>query len=87
MSAFRIGDLVIVTKPSTCCGNANYVGTVFVISALRNILGQCRNCKSLVDASVADGINVFPVNVQRLTKVDPPFIEENRISKSEASHA
>ena len=40
----RPGDLVMVVKPTPCCGGARRVGKLFVAGKIRNIYGICPQC-------------------------------------------
>ena len=68
------GDLVMVVRPTSCCGVANY-GTTFVVAKYAdNVMGRCDCCGYI---ELRDGVWVeypdggaYPVS--RLKKIDPP---------------
>jgi hypothetical protein len=45
LSAIKTGDLVVVVKPSLCCGNTKHLGTVVRVADVQHIDGRpCRYC-------------------------------------------
>lgn len=43
-----VGDLVVVVKPTPCCGNTNALGLHFVVKEIRPAIGRyhCEHCKT-----------------------------------------
>ncbi|MCI2809366.1 hypothetical protein [Eoetvoesiella caeni] len=68
------GDLVMVVKPTECCGLAVGLGAIFRVERTLSGRGNCGHCqKKLGAVSVAfghKGTTVFPF--RSLKKIDPP---------------
>lgn len=68
---FKPGDLVMVVKPTLCCGNTKKIGTSFVVSELSDRLGSCPYCGHISDEMAAnDGVFANFIT-RRLIKIDP----------------
>lgn len=68
------GDLVMVVKPSPCCGNTSAIGRVFrVLEERISGKGMCIHCYSIStgDRALIGDINRY-VLFTRLIKIDPP---------------
>lgn len=72
MSAIKPGDLVMVVKPSPCCGNVSVVGRIFSVKSIISAYSYCIYClESESDNPVAD-VGVGAISLSRLKKIDPP---------------
>jgi hypothetical protein len=40
----KVGDLVVVVKPTPCCGNHGHIGTIFQVARLVHLEGRCNWC-------------------------------------------
>ncbi len=68
----KAGDLVMVTKPTPCCGADEIPGSrVFVAGIVRSAFGFCGHCGLMGDAVVTDHPAGFLLLVCRLTKIVP----------------
>lgn len=69
----KTGDLVVVVKPTVCCGNDSAVGKIFQVGKIESMVGQCVHCGSVAQdfgAEVADEpTRLF--RASRLKKIDP----------------
>jgi hypothetical protein len=78
MSAIKAGDLVMVVRPTPCCGNPVFMGHAFVVSAVLELTGRCGVCgyraTKLIafDESRADSVTRY--SAERLLKIDPPAL-------------
>ena len=76
----KVGDLVMVVKPMSCCGRSRALGHIFRVAGFGPIrgfsgYGRCAYCgtRAPVHASAVqhpDGKATFDRN--RLIKIDPP---------------
>lgn len=74
----KAGDLVMVVRPSPCCGDTTYVGRVFVAGVVERAILGCKLCGSedLVmcvenGAVWPDGVAVA-IETECLIRIDPP---------------
>lgn len=77
------GDLVMVVKPSLCCGNHAIVGVPFIVAGMTAEEIPCHHCKKPIvglKAMNADGTPSFPwswpVPITRLKRIDPPALKD-----------
>lgn len=73
------GDLVMVVKPTPCCGNAGSLGRVFRVGSLRAFTGWCLRCGLRGDPSVDVALphrSLEGAQLSRLIKIDPPALPE-----------
>lgn len=78
--SIKPGDLVMVVRPTTCCGSAHNLGKIgTIISKVTNPNGvQCTNC-----GHWSDGNGYFRISYGRsheacrLKKIDPPALDES----------
>lgn len=71
----KVGDLVVVVKPTLCCGNRKRLGAIFRITEFRDGSSLCHGCgrhSSQVDAMGFGGNHCF--SLERL-RVIPPLNE------------
>lgn len=68
----KSGDLVMVVKPSPCCGNCAAIGRIFTVKAVEVEHGRCGHCKTMsILARVTTEDNQY-IQLIRLKKIDPP---------------
>jgi hypothetical protein len=77
MSAIKVGDLVMVVKPSVCCGSGDDIGQLFISGETYSGIGICGACgnNGEVNAVWKDADNVKELS--RLIKIDPPALPES----------
>jgi hypothetical protein len=44
VSDIRVGDFVVVFKPTPCCENPSLIGTIFLVARLVHLEGRCNWC-------------------------------------------
>jgi hypothetical protein len=77
-SDIKVGDLVMVIRATSCCGNSGAVGTVGIVEKIyHGCLAQCFYCKSLLRAKSDAMINGYGYDTYRLKKIDPPALDES----------
>lgn len=77
MSVIKVGDLVMVIRPTPCCGNSRSIGTVGTVKKVyHGALAQCYYCKSLLRAEADAMIEGYGYDISRLKKIDPPALDE-----------
>jgi len=83
----KVGDLVRIAFPSSCCGWIGDVGDYFVVSELKNSLWTCRSCKTIRIGVRAlghpDGGGANPIVLKRI----PPLSELDATETKEELHA
>jgi hypothetical protein len=73
MSDIKVGDLVMVVRPTSCCGRpGKSMGRIFVVTVLDGGRRRCLQCGQISDGVIAGGDNVIPASVERLKRIDPP---------------
>lgn len=73
MSAINPGDLVIVVKPSACCGSVKVIGVVFQPDEVSPGFGRCGECGTeSVGVSAREPASGKWIYTSRLKKIDPP---------------
>ena len=79
MSDIKAGDVVMVVKPTPCCGSKNKIGFAFrVVSVIRLADGQCWGCGKRFSATIADVEGGgFGPQLSRLIRIDPPALPES----------
>ena len=79
MSEIKKGDLVMVVKPTPCCGNTDRVGLTFTVREVgRAKRPYCFYCGVLSDELAAAGGIDAVYRLSRLKKIDPPAEGETR---------
>lgn len=70
--SIKAGDLVMVVKPSPCCGSVDDVGRIFTVEIVELYEGVCTSCNFASESTDAiDGNDLgFPLGC--LKKIDPP---------------
>ncbi|MAL01186.1 MAG: hypothetical protein CL536_03415 [Alcaligenaceae bacterium] len=73
------GDLVMVVKPTPCCGNRVSVGRLFPVEIIGFGNGRCILCGAgFPDTCFAAGQDRIGYHLNRLKKLNPPADEESR---------
>ena len=67
----KTGDLVIVARPSPCCGNENSLGRAFVVGRVWLGTGCCHYCKESGRGMITDLSNEGSVLLSRVEKIEP----------------
>lgn len=70
------GDLVMVVKPTPCCGRLDNIGKVFQVGEVRNNTGICVYCGHSTTALRAILNHKSAILSIRLIKLNPPSDEE-----------
>jgi hypothetical protein len=71
---FKPGDLVMVVKPSDCCGSARNVGRIYTVDGyMPSNLSCCGGCGMIVDtlSSLVSVGQRRSVDEHRIIKIDP----------------
>lgn len=72
--SIKAGDLVMVVRPSTCCGDSSGMGEIFQARAAEiRARGKCMVCQSVITDYFGvqkEGRRWFQAG--RLKKIDPP---------------
>lgn len=72
------GDLVMVVRPTLCCGNASSIGTVGIAGSMAtydwSICHYCQHIHNEVSSEVLVG--EYSYEMVRLKKIDPPALAE-----------
>jgi hypothetical protein len=76
MSDIKVGDLVMVVKPSACCGRLDFIGKTFIALEFKIGLSNCVYCGHREDRTNIVG-GEFMFHIHRLIKIDPPALPES----------
>lgn len=68
----KTGDLVMVVKPTPCCGNNTGVGVIGAVSKLKFVRGRCKFCGQKDQKMLVYLENGKSVLKNRVKKIDPP---------------
>lgn len=72
MNNIKPGDLVVVTKPTPCCGDTRSIGKPFRVAEIGDLWGTCRRCgKFYFSSDALDKASGKWFPVSRLTRIDP----------------
>jgi len=85
MENIKVGDLVIVVKPTTCCGFIGDVGKVFTVLDIDGGIGipsECWNCGQVSDSIDAAERDNYWHEIKTLKKI-PPLSELDKIETKE----
>jgi hypothetical protein len=78
-NSIKIGDLVMVVKPTTCCGSSNSIGRVFKVLRSENMFSKCNHCGDLKEelhAVQSMQGSWYGYSLTRLIKINPPALDE-----------
>jgi hypothetical protein len=69
----KVGDLVVVVRPTLCCNDARGIGKIFtVIGPARSESQQCSNCRRVFKTTDEVTINNgFGIEKRRLKRIPP----------------
>jgi len=68
----KVGDLVIVAKPQTCCGNSRTLGQVFRVTKIAMKASRCIFCGRIAETAFASGKrDGHDTKLHRLRRIDP----------------
>lgn len=68
----RPGDLVMIIKPSTCCGSSKRLGKVFTAGEVSGGAWRCSGCGAWDDSVTVNHPPNDWVELSRLKKINPP---------------
>lgn len=77
------GDLVMVLKPSFCCGSEDSISHIFTVAyVVMGAQGECRFCghRSFTDTAATGGttsIGPEGCDIRRLKRIDPGILSED----------
>jgi hypothetical protein len=83
--SIKVGDLVMITKPLSCCGLGGTIGQIFNVSQISHEYWEC-DC-----GAVSSGLCALDANdglwcpFYRLIKIDPPSMPESLEREKELS--
>lgn len=87
MSEIKAGDLVMVVRPTVCCGGTKNIGRVFTAKRVFAYEARCAGCGLLRQASmlvesdvISDTNKNWPYVCfvpSRLIRIDPPALTES----------
>lgn len=76
MSAIKAGDLVMVVRPTPCCGNTDGMGTVYRAAEVSSVYSYCDRCGKKSSGVVVWHEDDSGCHVSRLIRIDPPALPE-----------
>jgi hypothetical protein len=82
----KVGDLVMVVKPTVCCGESSSIGLIFTFKNKPPLerMVRCIYCKnrrnSANDVFVDDR---YSIEISRLIKIDPPALQDETTTEKE----
>ena len=77
------GDLVMVVKPTPCCGHSMRIGFVAMVLEVKMQHGWCRHCRAPIAqdhwrARLSEDLSEgLVIAVSRLIRIDPPALPES----------
>jgi len=71
----KVGDVVVITRPTTCCAFDELIGTVFTVSGIETVSGFCNVCHNYIHQQSGAQFDGGYVQVSRLKKLDAPRLE------------
>jgi len=83
------GDLVMVVKPSFCCGTEDFISRIFTVAyVVMGAKGMCRHCGDISfndTAATGEITSVGPegCDIRRLKRLDPGNLSEEIPTKEE----
>lgn len=82
-NTIRVGDLVMIVRPTPCCGTEDVIGPrIFIVSHVETTSTHCAHC--LHDKGVQTivyGNGVYPADRLRLIRIDPPAITQDTLEE------
>lgn len=72
----RAGDLVVVVKPSPCCGDGSYIGKVYRVAKLSTGGVVCARCLANHTGAVAWADRYHGFEFMRLKKIPPDIVDQ-----------
>ncbi len=81
----KVGDLVCVTKSTSCCKRTDGIGTHFIVQGKVNISGHCSYCKEVYNAValIPDLAMYGGYDINRCIKIDPPALQDETTTEKE----
>lgn len=78
MRPIQAGDLVMLVRGMPCCGAAEKLGHVFVVSSVEVLASTCGTCGAKTPARlVAVHQSGSVASFSRLIRIDPPALPES----------
>jgi hypothetical protein len=77
------GDLVMVVKPSSCCGNGTALGLVFTVSTFDPRGVRCIHCGQTFSGPNVTSPNGYGYIPARLKRIPPHSVSESSASRLE----
>ena len=88
MSAIKAGDLVMIVRPTLCCGDASSIGTVFTVKEVWINRSRCHGCGAFHEEMQL--ANNLPRSIEnagwmasRLIRIDPPALTDDTTTERE----
>lgn len=82
----RSGDVVMIVKPTLCCGQSTVVGMMFLVGEVGEWPGSCCHCACELEGVVrATGLGSHAIEISRLVRVDPKGVRKNMASVEEST--
>lgn len=85
MSDIKTGDLVMVVRPTPCCGRADGIGTVYRAADVASVEAYCDWCGRDSSGVVVWHEDDSGCHVSRLIRIDPPALPESVKTSLEVS--
>lgn len=80
----KAGDLVMVTRPTRCCGSAYGIGKVLTVERVQSTGEEfCIHCFRDSPGEHAAFSGHLLCGVYRLTKIDPPAVQTEETATKE----
>ncbi len=76
MSNIAKGDLVMIVRAASCCGDTSSIGHTFIAGEVSKGVGRCGHCGYICEEVAAHDKGNFWPPVYRLIKIDPPAKDE-----------
>lgn len=70
--SIKAGDLVMVVRPSPCCGNFSDAGRIFRVKEIMRGPGRCPSCLEVAQVTAAMIDHRYGLEVFCLKRIDPP---------------
>lgn len=78
----EVGDLVVIIKPTSCCGYSGGIGKIYIVGNMRSFRGRCLLCGAIGNGEplACWGSGSRGVPTRRLKKL-PPLTEPETITE------